>query len=387
MSKADKVESILVRRATVLAPGGFVKGAWLLAAHGIIAAMGLGRRHPRGADLEVDAQGRYLLPGFIDLHVHGGGGGSVSDASAESILKIVQGHARHGTTSLLVTTFPDTTSRLEKIVKAIAQVYKSHPALLGIHLEGPHLNRKKTGGLPPGKLRRLTVRELDKLNKLSGGIIRMITLAPEINGAMELIRHCRSRGIVAAIAHTTASFEQAKAAIKAGLRHATHLPNTFVFPRNARDPGALEAVLLDQRVRAQLIAEPEIVKPQFMEIILRVKGPSRVILVTDSMRSAGLPGVKGPIRNSRGTLVGSTLTTSRAVRNVMKLGVTLKAACAMASTNPARVLGIQNKKGSLEVGKHADFIIAGKRLDCLMTVSQGRVLHLSRTLKPKRRGK
>jgi len=348
-------ESILVRGAAMLAPGGFVKGAWLLASQGIIAAVGTGKA-PKGADIEVNAEGRYLLPGFIDLHVHGGGGGSVNDATPESIVKMLDGHARHGTT-------------------------------LGIHLEGPHLNREKTGGLAPRKLRRLSTGELDELNKTSGGIVKMLTLAPEVKGSKMLIKHCLQRGIVPAIAHTTASFKQTREAIDAGLRHATHVPNAFVFARNAREPGALEAVLLDRRVTVQLIAESEIVSRPYMAIVIKLKGASKVSLITDSMRLAGLPGQKGPIRNKAGTLIGSTLTMTQAVRNINQLGVPLEAACAMASINPASVLGLQDFKGSLEVGKHADFIVTSRKLDCLMSVSRGRVLYMSRALKSKRRAR
>ncbi len=358
--------------------------SWLLAAHGLILAMGRGPRPPHGADLEIDAGGRYLLSGFIDLHVHGGGGGAVNDSDPESILRILDGHARHGTTSLLLTTFPDTKPRLRKTVELISAAGTRHPALLGIHLEGPHLNVKKTGALAPGKLRRLGPREVDNLNEASGGIVRMITVAPERSGALELIGHCRKRGIVTAIAHTCATYGQAKAAFAAGMTHATHVPNTFVFPENARDPGALEAVYLDDRVSAQLIPEPEIVSSQFMKILFRLKGLTRVTLVTDAMRPAGLPGVKGPIRNRKGTIVGSTMTMSAAVRNVIKLGVPLEAAVAMATIQPARVLGIHGRKGSIETGKDADLVIASDRLNCLMTLSQGHLLHLSKVLRARK---
>jgi len=375
------IESILVKNAAILAPGGFVERAWLLAAQGMIVALGRGPRPPKGADLEVDADGRMLLPGFIDLHVHGGGGGSVHDARPESVRKMLDGHARHGTTSLLVTTFPDTPVRLRKITKAISEGGEGHPALLGIHLEGPHLNPKKTGALAPGKLRRLSIWELDDLNRICGGLVRMITLAPEIPGAIKLIRHCREKGIVTAIAHTCATYKQVSKAVDAGLNHATHVPNTFVFAENAREPGGLEAVYLDDRITAQLIPDPEIVSPQFMQIVLRMKGLTRIALITDAMRPAGLPGVKGPIRNKSKTIVGSTMTMSRAVRNVMKLGVPLEAAVAMASIQPARIAGVEARKGSLAAGKDADFIITSKRLNCFMSVAGGKILHLSKTLK------
>ena len=373
-----------MRNAAILAPGGFVSGAWLLASQGIIIALGRGPRPPRGADLEIDAAGRLLLPGLIDLHVHGGGGGAVHDARPESITKMLDGHARHGTTSLLATTFPDTPARLRKIVKAITQAGARHPALLGIHLEGPHLNVKKTGALAPGKLRQLAPEEVDELNDLSGGLVKMITIAPEIRGAIKLIKHCRRRRIVTAIAHTTATYGQAKAAFDAGMTHAAHVPNTFVFPVNAREPGALEAVYLDDRVSAQLIPEPEIVSEQFMRIVLRLKGLNRVVLITDAMRPAGLPGVRGPIRNSKKTIVGSTMTMLQAAGNITKLGIPLEAAVAMSSIQPARVLGLGQRKGSIEIGKDADFIIVSKRLDCLTTVSRGRVLYLGRALKVKK---
>ena len=212
----------------------------------------------------------------------------------------------------------------------------------------------------------------------------MVTIAPEIDGAPALIKHCCKRGIVTAIAHTCATYEQAKAAFAAGMTHATHVPNTFVFPRNAREPGALEAVYLDARVSAQLIPEPEIVSEQFMEIVLRLKGLTRIALVTDAMRPAGLPGVKGPIRNSKGTIVGSTMTMSRAVINIMKVGVPIEAAVAMATIQPARILGVHERKGSIEIGKDADLVITSKRLECLMALSQGRPLYLSKALHAKK---
>jgi N-acetylglucosamine-6-phosphate deacetylase len=369
----QKKRAILVKNASC----GFSRKdagerVYLLSEDGVITDIGKGRPPRIRGTTIIDARELFLLPGFIDLHVHGGGGASMHRASSADVGQICRTHARFGTTGLLVTTFPDTPERLAAQVRAISQADDSLGAkILGIHIESPHLNPQKAGGMPRERLRRFNVAELASLCKMARYPIKMVTFAPEIEGADEIISFCKANGIIASVAHTCASPEVMRRAIENGVRHATHIFNTFVFPENARTPGALETLLLDRRVTVQLIADLVTVKEEFVRLLLLVKDWQKVVLITDAGASAGVRGAPEVMRSNDGRILASTLTMSRAIQSMLSIGLPLHRASAMASQIPARILSIDERKGAISVGKDADFVLMDSRYRVFLTVREG----------------
>lgn len=352
---------------------------YLLCENGAITEIGKGKPpHIRNATI-IDARGLFLLPGFIDLHVHGGGGASMHRASSADVEQICRTHARFGTTGLLMTTFPDTPERLAAQVRAISQADDSLGAkILGIHIESPHLNAQKAGGMVRERLRRFTVAELASLCNMARYPVRMVTLAPEIEGANEIISFCNANGIISSVAHTCASPEVMRRAIEKGVRHATHIFNTFVFPENARTPGALETLLLDRRVTVQLIADLVTVKEEFAKLLLLVKGWRKVALITDAGASAGVRGAPEVMRSKDGRITASTLTMNRAIQSMLSIGLPLHRASAMASEIPARILSLDKRKGTISVGKDADFVLMDSHCNVHLTVREGVTIYARR---------
>jgi N-acetylglucosamine-6-phosphate deacetylase len=349
---------------------------YLVSEDGVIADIGKGKPPRISNATIIDARGLFLLPGFIDLHVHGGGSASIHRASSRDVERICRTHARFGTTGLLVTTFPDTRERLAAQVKAVSQADDSLGArIFGIHIESPHLNPEKAGGMPRERLRPFSAAELASLCSIANYPVRMVTFAPEIEGADEIISFCNANGIIPSVAHTCASAEAMRRAIEDGVRHATHIFNTFVFPENARMPGALETLLLDERVTVQLIADLVTVKEEFVKLLLLVKGWRKVALITDAGSSAGVRGAPEVMRSKDGRITASTLTMNRAIRSMLSLGLPLHRACAMASKIPARILSLDKHKGTISVEKDTDLVLVDSRCNVHLTVCEGVIVH------------
>jgi len=333
-------------------------------------------RVPSGATDYV-ASGLIVTPGFVDVHLHGAGGHDVMEAEEEALDSIAATVARHGTTSLLATTvtapLEATCRSLEGIVKYIRaheNPQENRPLaaeILGIHLEGPFINLERRGVHPRNAIARPSRESLDKLLKAGDGLVKIVTLAPEVPGAMELIEAAAAAGVVVAMGHTDADYEQARAAIRAGARHAVHTYNAM-RPFSHRDPGILGAIMTDPEVTAEIIADGVHVAEAAIQVLIGVKGFDTVLLVTDGIAATGMRDgncrlgdfevtVKdGIARNSEGKLAGSTLTLDRALRNLVGLGAPLIEAVRMATLHPARRLGLGGKKGVIAPGADADLV-------------------------------
>ena len=356
----------------VLFEWGWVRRGVVYIDGGRVAAIGGGRAE---ACPSVSVDGLFVVPGFVDMHVHGGGGASVWDATTEAVETLLKSHAAYGTTALLVTTYPADEKHLVEQVAAVKQRRPEGGAQpLGIHLEGPHLNAARTKGLaPPQRLRPLSPNELSRLVKAACVPIRLVTLAPEIEGSLELIKAARAIGALCAISHTEATYQQTKKAIDAGCTDATHIFNTFAFAPNARTPTALQACLLDNRVRAHLIPDMLHVHPAFVQLLLKVKGWEKTALITDALREAATENAPEIVRAEDGRILGSTLTTSRAVACMVKgAGVSLETAVRMASFVPAKALGL--KKGIIKPGWDADIVVLDRDFSVKMVVVGGVVV-------------
>jgi N-acetylglucosamine-6-phosphate deacetylase len=377
----------------ILTPQEEVSDGIILVEGGRIAAIGHRDevRVPSDATNYV-ATGMIVVPGFVDVHVHGAGGHDVMEGSARALDRIVSMVAHYGTTSIVATTI---TARLDETCKSlegIARYIRSHQSpegttqptaeILGVHLEGPFISKTRRGAHPAELILKPSVEILEQLVKAADGLVRIVTIAPELTGAIELIEAAVASRVVVGLGHTNADYDQARAGILAGARHATHIYNAM-RPFSHRDPGVIAAVMTDPDVTAEVIADLVHVSGPAVQVLIGTKGFDTVILITDSMAATGMPDgsyrlgdvavtVKdGVCRNEEGKLAGSTLTLDRAVRNAVALGVPLIEAVRMATVIPARRLGLAGKKGILTVGADADLVVLTQDLQVAGVMTRG----------------
>jgi N-acetylglucosamine-6-phosphate deacetylase len=321
----------------------------------------------------IEAGGAYVLPGFVDIHVHGGFGGDFMDADASIYDRITTYHASHGTTSILATTVTATRDDINKVLKASAD-YRSgrRPGakLAGVHLEGPFINLKWSGAQNPAHIVPPRTDWLEEWASAYPGLIKIVTLAPEQEQAFEAIAWLTRNGIVASAGHTDATFEQMQTAAGLGLRHAVHTFNAMRGIHH-REPGTAGAVMGDDRIVAEVIADGHHVHPACIRMLARAKGPDGLVLITDAISASGLGSgsyqlgglevtmADGVARLTQGgALAGSTLTMIEAFRySVEEVGLSMADASRAASGNPARVIGIDHITGSLVAGKRADVLL------------------------------
>lgn len=376
--------------ARVVVDDGVLEPGHVVVAGGRIRSVGAGE--PPGADAErVDLGRAWLLPGFVDPHVHGGGGGDFTRADPASHARAAAFHARHGTTSLVASTISAAPAELEDTVAALgAGVDRSARGarVIGIHLEGPFLCESRRGAQDPAHLRRPDVGELERLADVSGGAVRIVTLAPELPGATALIRRARELGIVAAAGHTDATYAQMLAARDAGVRVVTHTYNGMRGLHH-REPGAVGAALDLDELACEVIADLVHAHPAAIRLLVRAKGPEGVVLVTDAISAAGMPDgahslggsdievVDGRARlPGSDTIAGSTVTMDAAVRNaVAHLPVDLPRVSRMASGNAARLLGVDGDVGRVAPGLRADLVVLDDALRVTGTMVGGRWVH------------
>jgi N-acetylglucosamine-6-phosphate deacetylase len=359
-----------------LTPTAEIADAAILIRDGVIEAIGSREAVtlPGGAQ-EISATDSTAIPGFVDVHIHGAGGHDVMEGTPEALRTVTRTVATHGTTSIVATTVtasPEATLRsVAAIAKYIGAQHESVDAraeVLGIHFEGPFISEVRRGVHPAEYLRLPSAEFLEQLLYAAAGNAAILTIAPELLGAIPCIDAAREAGMVVAIGHTDATYEQSRAAIAHGARHAVHVYNAM-RPFSHRDSGVIGAVLTSPEVSAELIADNVHVDEAAMRLLLKAKGAGHVILVSDGISATGMPDGKyklgnfevtvsgGICRNAEGKLAGSTLTLDRALRNVVALGASLCDAVRMLTVNPAALLGLEFKKGALRAGADADIVL------------------------------
>jgi len=383
-------QQLLIENARLFTPDQAELTGWLLAESGLIRAMGFGNTPDFSHETSLhslDAQGNMLLPGFVDLHVHGAMGYEVMDASSSGLEEMARFYASHGVTSFLATTW---TAGRPSIMKALGLVkqmqgqIRGGATLLGAHLEGPYLNPTRCGAQDLNLIRRAEKEEA--LEFLETGVIRLLALAPEFDENLWLIEECVRRGITVSAAHTTANYEQMQRAAKHGISHLTHCFNAMQGLGH-RELGTVGAAMTLPQISCELIADNIHVHPAAQKILVAVKNPSGVILVTDAIRATGLPAgdymlddrsihiQNGAVRLPDGTLAGSVLTMERALQNVCSAtGRALAEVWIMSSLNAARAIGVSSHKGSLEVGKDADLVLLDESFNVNLTVVEGEIV-------------
>lgn len=332
----------------------------------------------------LDVSGKYVAPGFIDLHVHGGGGADFMDAEQEALKTILSFHAAHGTTGLLATVLPASRGKARKVLEAINGC--EDPGILGIHLEGPFVSAEKRGALNARWLRAPSSEIFDDLVDGQVDRIRMVTFAPELPDAASLLERIIAIGAVPSIGHTAAGFEQVMQMVAKGASHFTHVPNAMQGLHH-REPGAVGAAL-DSEASIQLIADGVHVHPAFVRLLAKAKGYDQICLITDAIGIAGASEGQcflgelevhvreGVARLADGTLAGSTLSMAEAVKNFREFTrCSLPEAVGTASLIPARVLRIDNRKGSLGLGMDADIVVFDEGYDIHYTIVGGQAIY------------
>ena len=377
-----------VIRGTIVTPHELIPNGHVVVEAGKITHVGPGASSSVGRVL--DYGDRLVAPGFIDLHVHGGGGHDVMDASIEGLNGLSMFLVAGGVTSLLATTYSASQDNMLAATKTVAKAVKEGSEgskILGLHLEGPYVNPKMAGAQSVAHIRPPSIDELEEIHRAAGGAPRIVTLAPEMEGAIEAVAWLRSKGVVPSAGHTDATHAEMMAAVEAGLSHVAHLFNRM-RPLHHREPGAVGAALADDRVSVELIADGVHLHPSTLRLAVRAKGPGRTALVSDAISAAGLPdgeyrlgAEKIRVEGGRsllesGALAGSTIRLCDAVRyTVETAGFSVTEAIEMASSTPARIIGVEEQKGRLAPGMDADLTVLERDYSVLLTMVGGSVVY------------
>ncbi|WP_227935574.1 N-acetylglucosamine-6-phosphate deacetylase [Alkalihalobacillus deserti] len=337
----------------------------------------------------VDIPSHYkVIPGFIDIHIHGVNSADTMDATKDALHQMAKALPREGTTSFLATTITQNTKAIEEALVNVNEFIQTQQPpgkaeVIGIHLEGPFVNPTKAGAQPLEYIVDPNVENLKKWIELSGHNIRLVTLAPEQSRGMEMIRYLRDNAIISSIGHSDATYEQVIEAINAGANQVTHLFNQMRGIHH-REPGVVGAAFLHGELKAEIIVDGIHVRPEMVKLAFQQKGKEGLILITDSMRAKWLAngqydlgGQEVTVKEGKavledGTLAGSILKLGEAVKNIQTFtGCSLEDAIVMASANPAKQINIFDKKGSLAEGKDADIVILDESLEVIMTFCRG----------------
>lgn len=381
----------------LITPYKTVKQGTVLIADGKIVAAQEGNLDFPDAD-EIDAKGNYISPGFIDLHIHGGGGHDFMDNTVEAFLGIAETHARYGTTAMCPTTL---TSEKEDLLETL-RIYEQADKLndkgaqfIGMHLEGPYFALSQKGAQDPRYIRDPDPTEYKEILAASH-IIKRWSAAPELKGAIEFGRYLQSKGVLAAVAHTDAIYEEVLEAFENGYTLATHFYSSMsgVSRRDCfRYAGVIESGYLIDEMDVEIIADGVHLPAPLLKLIYKIKSAGRTALITDAMRGAGMPAgdsILGSLKNGlkviiedgvaklpdRSSFAGSVATTDRLVRNMVNMaGVSLEEAVRMISKTPARIMGLENRKGALIVGKDADVVVFDQEINIQHTIVNGSIVY------------
>jgi len=339
------------------------------------------------ADSELDGKGHFLIPGMIDVHIHGAEGFDMMDGTIESVEVVSKACARTGCTSFLATSVSSSLDELLKMVSNVKELAGQEPGaqIAGIHIEGPYLNVKRKGMQNDRYLRHPNQGEMERIILNTGSLLKMVTLAPELPGGIEMIRFLREQGIITAIAHSDATYEEAKQAFENGASHVTHCFNGM-RPIHHRDPGLVIAAFEESNVSVQAIVDDVHLHPAIVRLIYREKGPEKMVLITDALQAMGMGdgtylfgGHEVTVRNGvatldDGTLASSTVTMNEALAKTVRTGIPLSDAVKMATQTPANILGLAHK-GRIRAGADADLVLMNDQFEVIWTIINGKMVY------------
>lgn len=374
------------------------KNSWILTEDGLVKTnliindgkiASLGKEE--SAELVELPDNLVVIPGFIDQHIHGAAGSDAMDGTKEDLAKIAEALASEGTTGFLATTMTQSPNNIKKALTAIKEYRaddpKSGAAILGVHLEGPFIAKEHIGAQPLEYVEQPNVAIFQEYEQASGNSIKIVTLAPEVEGAHDLIKYLKSKNIVASIGHTGATYEDTLKAVQVGASNATHTYNAMKGVHH-REVGTVGATFLLDELNAEVICDGIHVSVPAIRLLYKNKPHDKFTLITDAMRAKHMPdGVSelggqvvivknNEARLENGVLAGSVLKMNLAVKNVMKfLNLPLEEVVKYATINPARNLGLADQIGSIKVGKHADFVVVDHDLNVYMTIRGGEVIY------------
>lgn len=379
----------LITNARIMAPTMVYESGWLLVDGREIVSLGANPAPTIEGATIIDASGLTLLPGFVDVHVHGAVGHEAMDNNPDALRGMATFYAQHGVTSFLPTTWTESREKIMGTLELVAEMVGPQPegaTILGVHLEGPYIDAAKRGAQREDYVRRAMPDEA--LAFLDVGVIRLLAMAPEYEENWWLIEECRKRGVTVSAAHSSATHDQMQHGIDLGITQSTHTYNAMTGLHH-REPGGLGAVMTRDEVACELIADNIHVHPTAMKILYKNKGPEGVILISDAIRAAGMPDGEYRVDDDRtvvvkegivllpsGSLAGSTLTMDRALRNFMAAtGEPLDVLWPCATLNGARSAGVAGERGSLEKGKLADLVLVDDDINVQMTIAEGTVVY------------
>ncbi|NWN98653.1 MAG: N-acetylglucosamine-6-phosphate deacetylase [Bacillus sp. (in: Bacteria)] len=330
-----------------------------------------------------------IVPGFIDEHIHGAGGADAMDATPDALNKIAQHLVKEGTTAFLATTMTQSKQAIEAALKNAGEFIHStenrtgQAEIIGIHLEGPFIHPKRKGAQPEEFILLPSPSQFDEWQELAQNTIRIVTLAPDQENGIALVKHLAEHGVIASIGHSDANFQDVVAAVEAGASHVTHLFNGMRGLHH-REPGTAGGALLLKELTVELIADGIHVHPKMIDLVFRLKDLDHAVLITDSMRAKWLPDGESELGGQKvfvsdgkatledGTLAGSILKLNQGVKHVMEFAnLTLPEVVKLVTMNPAKELGLHHRKGSIEAGKDADLVVLNEKYDPILTICRG----------------
>lgn len=389
---SDIIESVFIKNITIYLENEMISDGSLLLDQGVIRGIFHKGDNPTSYPSKfkiVDGQGLSAVPGFIDSHIHGANGADVMDATEEALDKIAQVLPEEGTTSFLATTITQSPENIERALRTVAE-YQPKPGyaeIVGVHLEGPFIEESKKGAQPLEHIHKPNKDLFDKWQKLSKNNIKTITMAPEHDEDGTFIRHLATNGINVSAGHTAIDFAGMKQAVSYGVNQVTHICNAMTGIHH-RDIGVVGAAFLLEELRAELIADGIHVAPEMLELIYQNMGSERIILITDAMRakclqagSYDLGGQMVSVNGERavlddGTLAGSILKMCDGTKQMLKIpGVAIRDIIKMTSVNPAKQLGIFDRKGSIAQGKDADILLVDQDFTIKQTYCRGKIAY------------
>ncbi|MDB5112103.1 MAG: N-acetylglucosamine-6-phosphate deacetylase [Mucilaginibacter sp.] len=391
------IKKIKIINGRIITPYRIIHGGTVLISGNTITAVSEGNIDVPDA-VVIDAGGKYISPGFIDLHVHGGGGHDFMDCSEAAFLKIAETHAKYGTTAMVPTTL---TSEKKDLLRTLDFYELAHQKnnlgaqFLGMHLEGPYFALNQRGAQDPRYIRDPNVEEYKEVLAYSN-VIKRWSAAPELKGALAFGKYLKSKGVLAALAHTDAIYEEVVEAFENGYTLATHLYSAMsgVTRRNGyRYAGVIESAFLIDAMNVEVIADGIHLPPPLLKLIYKIKGPDRIALITDAMRAAGMAEGESVLGNKdnglkvivedgvaklpdRSSFAGSVATADRLVRNMITMAdVPVVEAVRMISKTPATIMGVADRKGALVAGKDADVVIFDDQINIQTTIVNGKVVY------------